>query len=206
MLTSKQERALERYVRRTPPEQVAQALVSNLDLKPGPFRLLPLMACIRQNESGPLPYLMVFAGVLRNYQDDHQGSLSWRIPLNEQTIPTATRLLAAMGWDGRVWPNDKGWPDDDARESLGLRVIMEESRLGQTFIFPPDPERGNRVLPFLLSRSRGRQFVLPVEYSLPEDVEVRPELEARFRELIQTPDLFRAVEPPPPADAIPTNQ
>lgn len=198
MLTSKQERALERYVKRTPPEQVAQAIVSNLDLKPGPFRMLPLMACIRHNESGPLPYLMVFAGVLRNYQDEHQGSLSWRVPLNDQTVPTATRLLGAMGWDGRVWPDERGWPDDVEQEASGLRVIMEESRLGQTLVFPPDAERGSRVLPFLLSRSRGRGFVLPVEYSLPEDAEVRPELEARLRALMQTPELFRFIERPEP--------
>ncbi len=192
MLTDKQEKALRRYVRDTPPEDVAYAVVSDKTLKPGPFRMLPLLAYLRQDEGDPCPNLWVYSTVLLNYADTHRGLLNWRIPLTERNIPVAVRLLGSLGWDGRVWPQDGGWPEESSQESVGLRLIMTDMGMGSIMVFPPDAERGSAALSFLVSRSNGHQFVLPPQSSLEEGVEVRQDLDERLRGLMTNLDLFRA--------------
>lgn len=195
MLTDKQEKQLKRYLRETPPEDVAYGWVTeiNRQFSPGMYRILPLLARLAalQNEEQKPDHLIVYGSVLKVYDTDHLGDVSWKVPLTPRMIPEALRLLAALGWNGKVWPRDGGWPDQP-NEIRGLQRLLREIGLTNTLSFPPDAKLGNRVLRFMMPK-RNALFPLPINLSEEDVVEVTPELEEEFRRLMESPDSLFGV-------------
>lgn len=188
MLTKKQEKALKDYVRTTPPENQAHGMLTAPNTKPNVYRFLPLLSHFSPFR-GKL-YLILQGILMLPLQDKHAGMMSWTIPVNDATKADVLALLAALGWDGRVWPNDAGWPDEDRYEASGLERLLYESYIDASMVFPPHPERGSRVLRVLVSKPSGR-FPLPIQLEDEDRVAVTPELQSRFEVLVADPSVFK---------------
>lgn len=188
MLTKKQEKTLKEYERLTPRENLAYGSLTSSNPKPGTYRFMPLLGHISVY-SGQT-YLIIQGILLLTYQDKHAGTISWTIPLNKGTKEEGLALLAALGWDGRVWPDDAGWPDGDQHEATGLERLLYESYIDASLVFPPHPERGSRVIRVLVSKSNGR-FPMPIQLEEEDLVAVTPELRSRFDVLVADPSIFK---------------
>lgn len=193
MLTNAQEKALREYVRQTPPSDVARGMMLTDGAKPGPYRLLPLMGYI--GKRGETPYLIVQGLLLRTFDDRQVGMLSWTIPLTDATQPAALDLLVGLGWDGRLWPNDAGWPDGDPREAEGLRKLLRECRLDASLVFPPVEGLGCRTIRVLVAKKGGEPFPMPPALSEEDRVEVGPGLADKFAALVADPSVFPETAP-----------
>jgi hypothetical protein len=156
MITKKIEKAIKDYQRNTPESDRAYGtVIGKAVMQASIYRLLPLLGYIIQGK------LFIQGILLKSYVDEHSGSMDWAIPLNERTMGDALTVLASLGWDGRVWPRDKGWPDGDPKEAKGLRVLMERIGLTASLVFPPHNEKGSRVLRIHVLKTGGTPFPLP---------------------------------------------
>lgn len=188
MLTKKQEKALREYVRVTPPEEVAWGMGSTDLIQAGPYRFLPLVGSVRKTKSG---VALVLGGLLlKVYAQKNEGLLNWKIPLTEGTIGSALELLAALGWDGRVWPSEAGWPDSDPWETKGLQRMLGELGLRNTMVFPPVAGKGTRALRVLVGKGGMNLFPLPPTVEAEDRLPVPPEWEAKLRFLAANPSVF----------------
>lgn len=188
MITKKQEKALREYVRVTPPEDVAWGMGSTDVLKAGPYRLLPLVGTVRRTKSGAA--LVVQGLLLKVYADKNEGLLNWKIPLSEGTLGSALELLAALGWDGRVWPSEAGWPDSDPWEAKGLHRMLGELGLKGSMVFPPVAGKGTRTLRVLVSKSGMNLFPLPPTVEAEDRLPIPSEWEAKLRVWMVDPSIF----------------
>ena len=187
MLSHRTIKALRQYANTTDPRDVARARIVEYrsDARPGPYKLLPVIGWIRAEGEGRS--LVLSCIMLRQYDDRHMGTLGWTIPINIRTGAQVLRLLAALGWDGRIWPDDAGWPDD-VPEREGLKTMLRDARLSCTMVFPPDLT-GTRVLRVnILTCSTD----FPLEPLVPAQdvVGVTQELRAKFRDICQDPSVF----------------
>ena len=174
MITKKDEAATKAYLKTTEPRDVAYGHVigSNPDIHPGPYRLLPVLGWLRR-EKGSV-YLALSCLMLRVFDDKHMGTMGWNLPLNERTEKAVCGVLTSLGWDGRIWPTDPGWPDG-LKDATGLKVLLVESKLFASFVFPP-VDQGSRVLRITVLKSNtdfplspevpADDFVVPTEAQL----------------------------------------
>lgn len=185
MLTKKAERAAKEYVKRTPREDLATAKVVGGDaVKPGPYNILPIMCSLHRGKQTSFVHIACF--LLRVTDDEHVGVMNWVLPFNPRTETQVANLLASLGWDGRVWPDEPGWPE--GKEAAGLKALLAGSNIQATLTFPPDAENGNAML---------RQWVLrtSADFPLPPEVEgggkeATPEQMEKLRKLAIDPTCF----------------
>lgn len=182
MLTKKAERAAKEYARTTPAGDLCVAKVTSGDsVRPGPYLLLPILGSAHKTQAGRFVLLNTF--LLRLSDERHVGVLNWLLPFNERTEAAIVKLLASLGWDGRVWPNDSGWPGTDTQEGVGLRTVLDGQGLLATLTFPPDAKNGNATL---------RQDILRTSANFPlsphvDAKEPAPELTPKLRALALDP-------------------
>ena len=198
MLTKAQEKTLKEYVRQTPAERVARGMVLSEVSRPGLHRLLPLMGYVGVRAGKP--YLLIQGLLLRIVEDKQVGMLSWTIPILPETKVAAVNVLASMGWDGRLWPNDAGWPDEEPQEAKGLQKLLHECRLAASMVFPPVPGAGSRTIRVLVAKGNGTPFPLPPELQADDLIQATPELMGRFEALVADSGLFQ--EEPPTTDLV----
>lgn len=184
MLTKRAERAAKEYAKRTPREDLCLAKVTSGDqVRPGPYNLLPILASLHKGKDQAFVLLTTF--LLRIADDSHVGVMNWVLPYNERTEQSVAKLLVTLGWDGRVWPEEPGWPGE-TKEGTGLRQLLAGQNLLATLTFPPDGENGNATM---------RQEVLRTSANFPlcpefDDVYGRdptPEHIAKLRKLAEDP-------------------
>ena len=187
MLTKKQDKALKDYMRTTLPENVAYAKLTSRNTKPGVYRFLPIISYLTPYKGRT--HLVINGILVTSAQDTHGGTLVWDIPLTDATREDALALLVALGWTGRVWPCDPGWPDDDKDEMEGMSRVLYDSYLDASLVFPPHPEQGCRVIRVHVLKGTVR-FPLPLWVEDEDRVEVTPEVRARFAEILATPYVF----------------
>jgi hypothetical protein len=145
MLTKKAERASKEYVRNTRREDLCLARVTSGDqVRPGPYNLLPVLGAMHKGKV--CSFVLITSFLLRISDEAHVGVMNWALPFTERTEDQIATLLASFGWDGRVWPEEPGWPGDDSKEATGLRALLKGQKLLATLTFPPDPDNGNAVL------------------------------------------------------------
>lgn len=145
MLTKKAEKAAKEYARKTPREDMCIARVTSGDqVRPGPYNLLPILASMHTVKE--VKFVLLASFLLRIADEAHVGVMNWMLPFNERTEKTVAKLLVSLGWDGRVWPEEPGWPGDDTKEATGLRTLLKGQNLLATLTFPPDGENGNAIL------------------------------------------------------------
>lgn len=187
MITKKAEAAIKQYVKTTDPRDVCHAQVVGYERKAqlGPFRLMPVIGYPRTEHGVSIIALSCI--MLRVYDDRHMGTLGWNLPFNERTERTICGLLTSLGWDGRVWPFDAGWPDDTP-EATGLHVLLIDSQVNATLVFPPE-ERGSRVLRVEVQKLSGDFALAPV---VPAEDYIEPTEEnlAKLRQIVADADMF----------------
>jgi hypothetical protein len=189
VLTKKALNSAKAYVKRTDPRDVAVAGIigtPDKDTHPGPFRLMPVVGYMRRDPQKRTLAVSLSCQLFRVYDDKPMGTLGWLIPVNERTERTVCGLLTSLGWDGRIWPVDPGWPD--GKEAVGLTQLLMESRLFATFVFPPEP-KGSRVIRVEVPKTLG-DFPLSPEVPADDFVEPTEEMMSKFRRLIAEPELF----------------
>lgn len=186
MLTKKAEAAVKTYLRTTDPRDVAYAsVVGRCEGGVGPYRIFPLLAYVKE-EFGH-KFLTLSCIMLRMVGDKHVGVLGWNIPLNERTLKQACGLLTSLGWDGRAWPLDPGWPDD-SEEAAGLRVMLTDAKVFATFTFPPSP-KGSIVIQVNVLKLASN-FPLPPILAEGSYLEPTKEQLEAFAKFVAQPDLF----------------
>jgi hypothetical protein len=186
MLSKKPEKAAKEYARKTPPEDRALArVVSGDQVRPGPYNVLPILGSLHKGKNTAFVHLSTF--LLRIADDEHVGVMNWVLPFNIRTEKSIVRLLASLGWDGRVWPADEGWPGD-TKEARGLRELLRGQNLLSTLTFPPDGENGNRVMRLDVLRTSG-EFPLSPEFG-EGGIPPQSGMLDKLRELANDPCVF----------------
>ena len=185
----KDEKAVREYLRTTPAQDVAYGSIAKDQTKPARYRFLPLLGSIVVRSDRT--FLALQGLLLRLHEDQQAGGMSWSIPLNERTMTQAANLLTSLGWEGRTWPNDAGWPDSDEKEAVGFNRLLTECSLEASFVFPPDPVQGSRAVFVDVASCENGIFPLAPDN---EGVESNPDHLARLTELAQTPELFRVTK------------
>jgi hypothetical protein len=184
MISKKAEKLSKDYRRRTLPEDLALAKVTSGEIRPGPYNILPVLCTMHRAKTSV--YVLLSSFLLRIPDDKHMGVMNWLLPYNERTALTVCKLLVSLGWDGRVWPDDAGWPT--GTEADGLRQVLKGQNLTATLTFPPDPKNGNFCLRQEVLRSNA-------DFALCPDVddgarEPTPEHLEKLRQLAIDPSIF----------------
>jgi len=186
MISKRAEKAAKAYIKRTPKEDLAIAQVSNgKNVHPGPYNLLPIMCTMDQSSNGVVVFLTCF--LLRVQDDAHVGIMDWLLPFNERTEATVAKLIVALGWDNRIWPDEPGWPGVGT-EATGLHALLSGAGLRATLTFPPDATGANVTF-------RHEILKVSTEFALCPEIEtdvVPTEAQfAKLHELAKDPSLFK---------------
>lgn len=186
MLTKKAEKAAKDYARRTPRENLCVAKVTSGDqVKPGPYDLMPVICGVHKGQT--TNFVVMTAFLLRIADGTQVGVLNWVLPFNPSTEATIAKLLVSLGWDGRVWPEEPGWPT--GKEAEGLQSLVKGQNLHGTMTFPPNAENGNATLRQDILRTSAN-FPLSPELADGVGVEPSPEIIEKLRKVAADPETY----------------
>lgn len=154
----------------------------------GEFQGLPLFGWVATRAKTDTPLVMVVLLLMRGTEDPvPRGTLQLEVPIHEDTELATVATLEKLGWDGRVWPGDDGWPEGSDDEEQ-LQMLMEQASLRASLTFPPG-EQGHATLPVNVQRAQG-PFLMP---PFPEP-ETPPDqaLVDKLRQISKTPGKYFA--------------
>lgn len=147
----------------------------------GKVLAVPLLGWVAKRVRVQTPLVMVDVLLFNSSEDVVPcGRMRIEIPIFPETELGALSFLERLGWDGRVWPKESGWPDGDENEQESLKTLMAHTNLNNTLVFPPSSS-GTSAVEVSVERAQG-PFLMP---SMPVSEEVK-HLE-RFRELYSKP-------------------
>ena len=163
---------------------VGQVLTSPVK---GKFLALPLFGWVANRDKVGTPLVMVHCLLLRSATDSHpRGLFKYELPVIEETELRTAAALERFGWDGRVYPNDEGWPDGSPDTQAQLDALMASAKLRATMTFPPN-DQGAPAPEVDIQRAQGPFLMAP----LPEpESPPNPELVERLRQICADPQLF----------------
>lgn len=148
----------------------------------GQFQALPVLAWISLRKASEVRLMMLALLLLR--ENKIHGMLQMEIPVYSETEAAIVATLQRLGWDGRVWPEDAGWPTGSDDEG-SLQHFLSQANLASSLVFPPS-EGGNATLAVSVERAKGNFFMPP----LPSDQDPDPNLLAKFKELCENFKVF----------------
>jgi len=154
----------------------------------GKFLTLPLFGWVGIREKTNTPLVMLVVMLFRSVEDPvPKGTLQLELPVMEDTELAVLATLERFGWDGRIWPEQEGWPPPESDDEANLLALLEQSgNLKNTLTFPPG-EEGAAALEVDVQRARG-PFLMP---PLPEPEGEPDEFKlTRLRELCTHPVIF----------------
>jgi hypothetical protein len=154
----------------------------------GDFYYLPLLGWIGVRETTETPLVMVTTTIFKSLEEPYpQGTLILEWPVFEDTELAVLAALESLGWDGRIWPRDSGWPEgNDEVDEENLREFLKQAKLAHTLVFPIQ-EGGAVAGKVSIQRARG-PFLMP---SLPQPTgSPNPERLAALRALCKDPTVF----------------
>ena len=184
MITKAQHQRIKAYAK-TPKADQALFFVKGIP-NAGVYWFLPVVGWVEwRNKSHNL---MLSGTLLRIANQESVGTGTWRIPATEVNLVPLLNVLAALGWSGGLWPLDGGYPTGFPEER-GLRTLMGGVPILNTISLPPDPEKGNRVIRVVVSKSTGWS-PLPLDLEESERVPVPQAAYDRFEEMLDQPELF----------------
>ena len=184
MITKAQEAKIRAYGK-TPKEHQSVLQVREIT-KTGLYWLLPLIGWVEPLD--PHASITILGTLLKVSDQSYAGSGVWIIPASDKNREDALRVLAALGWNGKLWPQDEEWPTG-AVEEEGLRHLLERVHITNTFSFSPDPKKGNRVMKVIVSKTVG-SMPLPLEVAPEDTVTVTATMRQRMDEYLADPTLF----------------
>lgn len=154
----------------------------------GKFLTLPLFGWVGVREKKDTPLVLLVLMLFRSMEDPRpKGTLQIELPVHEDTELAVLAALERFGWDGRIWPEDEGWPPDDSDDASNLMAFLEQSgNLKNTFTFPPG-EEGNAAVEVDVQRARGPFLMPPLP---PMEGEPDQFKLTRLRELCNNPVIF----------------
>jgi len=181
-------------------------LIVSEDPVKGEHTALPLFAWVSVRERTQTPLLMLLTLLLDETVAELKGSLQIEVPLMPETEPAALCLLDRLGWNGKVWPHEAGWPTGSGENEAQIKELMGQTGLKAAMVFPPIDNGNTATMPVNVQRARG-PFLMPplvVEeaYLLRYNKEPKdPEDEEKilyFRQLCANPSVFfrNVVKPP----------
>jgi hypothetical protein len=142
----------------------------------GEFLAIPIFGYVCRRIKANTPLIMLTL-ILMTSEGVPQGTIQVELPIFPDTELAVLGALEGLGWDGRVWPEDPGWPTGDKESEENLLGLMAQARLGSTLTFPPN-DKGAAAMTIDIQRAQG-PFLMPplADYVGEPD----PELLAKFR-------------------------
>lgn len=125
----------------------------------GEFQGLPVLGWVSLRSVTKTPLVMVALLLLRDNNPQPAGMLHLEIPIFPETEDAAVAALERLGWDGRVWPKEDGWPTGGPDEG-GHKHLLAETGLHGTMVFTPNQEGAFATLSLTIGRARG-PFLMP---------------------------------------------
>lgn len=149
----------------------------------GDFLAIPIFGWVCQRVKVRTPLVMLILILIDTSAEDPtpKGTLRLELPILPDTELPTLGLLEAFGWDGRLWPDDKGWPDGDTDAETHLKSLMDQAHLKATLTFPPY-DSGSSAIKVNVSRAQGPFLMPPIE---PYEGEPDPERLAKLRTLCE---------------------
>ncbi len=160
----------------------------------GTFSALPIFGYVALREKTNVPLVMLTVLLLRGEEGKDlrpHGAMKIELPVYPETEDVIVHTLDKLGWDGRVWPNDDGWPTGEPQEGE-ISNMMDSAKLRATMTFPPKPE-GVATMSVDVQRARGPFLMPPLEQ--PEG-EVDATKRDKLRHLCETPQVFHSPAKP----------
>ncbi len=154
----------------------------------GKFMTLPLFGWIGIRDRKDTPLVMLVLMLFRSVEDPvPRGTLQVEFPVMEETELATLAALEMFGWDGRIWPEDEGWPPIDSEDEKNLLAFLDQSQNLQNILTFPPGEEGNAAVEVDVQRARG-PFLMP---PLPNPIKEVDEFKLkRLRELCTNPAIF----------------
>lgn len=150
----------------------------------GEFLALPVFGWICRRVKVNTPLVMITTILIPSADDPlPKGTLQIEMPVYPETELATLAALEAFGWDGRIWPEDKGWPDGDSDAETNLKSLMSQARLKSTLTFPAY-DSGSSAQNINVSRAQGPFLMPPLP---PYEGDPDPEILAKFRTLCENP-------------------
>lgn len=151
----------------------------------GDFHGLPVLGWVSRRKDQDTRLLMLALLLLRNNQ--LEGMLQMECPVYPETERAVVGTLQRLGWDGRIWPMEDGWPTGVIEDEQNIRHFLNTAKLEATLVFPPNSDLVNALLPLTVERAAGK-FLMP---PLPEPPDpLSPVLIDRFTQLCHVPTVF----------------
>lgn len=160
----------------------------------GEFEGLPLFAWVSVRDKVNTPLVMLT--LLLTKDAKVEGSLSMELPyFPGETEDSIVSFMAKLGWDGKVWPKDGGWPTQplgSEEDETSIKSLLGSSGLKACMNFPPSPE-GVPLLEINVQRAKGPFLMPPLP---PPEGEVDATLKAKLQELCANPKVFHSQQKP----------
>jgi hypothetical protein len=153
----------------------------------GRFLSLPLLGWVGVREKTEIPLVMLVVMLFRSLEDTTpRGTLQIELPVYPETELATLALLIQYGWDGRIWPEEEGWPEPKSSEEENLFALLEQAKtLVNTLVFPTGNE-GALAVEVNVARARGPFLMEP----LPDVKEADSEKREKLRTLCNNPSVF----------------
>ena len=153
----------------------------------GEHLTLPLFGWVATRAKEGTPLVMLVLVLLDKETQETKGTLQVELPVFTETEKATLSVLEGYGWDGRVWPENGGWPNGEEAETEYLTDLLAKAQLRNTFVFPPGGS-GFTAQTVNVSRAKGPFLMPPL---LDPKVEASEERLSVFRELVTNPKMFR---------------
>lgn len=149
----------------------------------GEFLALPVFGWVCRRVKVHTPLVMLILILIDPSAEDPtpKGTLRLELPVFPDTELATLGLLEAFGWDGRLWPDDEGWPNGDSDAETNLKALMAQAQVSATLTFPPY-DSGCSAQKVNISRAQGPFLMPPIE---PYEGDPDPERLAKFRHLCE---------------------
>ncbi len=148
------------------------------------YEHLPLMACVRRDGKG-ISHLHILLLVL----DTEQAPLGTVLCSQQLSSPLgriyAASFLAMLGWDGRIWPKDPGYPTDTGMEQ-GVRDAMGAINAKAAMVFPAGEGDTFKLYPLPVRHSQ-QPWTLLIKSPI---LGVKDPMVVKFNEAIKAAQLF----------------
>lgn len=155
----------------------------------GTFLSLPLFGWVSVRGKKNTPLVMLTLVLLKpdDVNPSPKGALQVEMPVMEETELATLEALERFGWDGRIWPEDAGWPIAGSEEEESLFAMIGQAGILKNIMTFPPSERGATAVEIEVTRARGPFLMPPLPKMEGEPNKAKLD---RLRELCESPAIF----------------